>query len=178
MAVTKSLLNFSRSSADVCTAACTCPAGTGTNCLGKCNHVGAILFSMEDFNRKGLKEFHEPLTCTSRLSKWNVPRDSSSVPAPIDSVVIKKIKFGDQPHAEIHPKINKYDPRASFHKNVDQNALGILKRKLQSCLIESNFLLCHNLPSICVEGEPRDIYCEEVSFDGTDNFETILAYHL
>ena len=104
--------------------------------------------------------------------KWNVPRDSSSVPASIDSVVIKKIKFGDQPHAEIHPKINKYDPRASFHKDVDQNALGILKRKLQSCLIESNFLLCHNLPSICVEGEPQDIYCEEVSFDGTDNFET------
>ena len=39
-------------------------------------------------------------------------------------------------------------------------------------MIESNFLLCHDLPSTCVEGEPQDIYCEEVPFDGTDNFET------
>ena len=38
----KVIVKFSRSSADVCAAACTCPAGTGTNCLGKCNHVGAI----------------------------------------------------------------------------------------------------------------------------------------
>ena len=67
-----------------------CPAGTGVNSLGKCNHIGSILFAMEDFNRKGLKEFNEPLTCTSKLSKWNVPRDSSSAPAPIDQVLIKK----------------------------------------------------------------------------------------
>ena len=58
---------------------------------------------------------------------------------------------------EIHPKINKYDPRASFHRDVDENSLGILKKKLQSCLIESNFLLCHDLPSTCVEGEPQDM---------------------
>ena len=34
------------------------------------------------------------------------------------------------------------------------------------------FLLFHDLPSTWVEGEPQDIYCEEVPFDGTDNFET------
>ena len=119
-----------------------------------------------------MKEFYETLTCTSRLSKWNVPRNSSSDPPPIDSIVIKNITFCDQPQAEIHPKINKYDPRASFNRDVDENSLGILKNKLQSCLIEGNLLLCHDLPSTCVEGEPQDIYCEEVPFDGTDNFET------
>ena len=78
--------------------------------------IGSILFAMEDFNRKGLKEFNEPLTCTSKLSKWNVPRDSSSAPAPIDQVLIKKIKFGDKTETEIIPKVNSYDPRAPHQR--------------------------------------------------------------
>ena len=68
--------------------------------------------------------------------------------------------------------MNKYDPRASFHRDVNENSLGILKKKLKSCLTESNFLLCHDLPFTYVEGEPQYIYCEELPFDGTDNFET------
>ena len=32
-------------------------------------HVGAIFFALEDFNRKKLKRFVEPLTYTSQLSK-------------------------------------------------------------------------------------------------------------
>ena len=70
----KVIVKFYRPSADVCAAACTCPA----------------LLPWKILNRKGLKEFHEPLACTLRLSKWNVPRNSSSDPAPIDSIVIKK----------------------------------------------------------------------------------------
>ena len=86
----KVLLKFNNETSDVYAAMCTCPVETGVNCLGKCNHIGSILFAMEDFNRKGIKEFNDPLTCTSKLSKWNVPRDSSSAPAPIDQVLIEK----------------------------------------------------------------------------------------
>ena len=74
-------------------AACTCPAGSGINCLRKCNHVGTILFVLEDFNGKKLKTFAEPLTCTSQLLKWNVPRDSSTNPSPFDKTLVKKINL-------------------------------------------------------------------------------------
>ena len=47
----KVLLKFNNETTDVYAAMCTCPAGTGVNCLGKCNHIGSILFAMEDFNR-------------------------------------------------------------------------------------------------------------------------------
>ena len=46
------ILKFIRESADVIAAACACPAGSSVKCLGKCNHVGAIVFALEDFNRK------------------------------------------------------------------------------------------------------------------------------
>ena len=56
-------------------AACTCPAGLGSNGKRKCNHTGGVLFAMEDFCRRGLKSHPEPLYCTSRLSVWVVPRN-------------------------------------------------------------------------------------------------------
>ena len=46
-----------RESDDITGAACTCPAGSSVKCLGKCNHVGAIPFGLEDFNRKNFKAF-------------------------------------------------------------------------------------------------------------------------
>ena len=85
------IVKFIRESEDIIAAACTFPAGSNIKCLGKCNHVGAILFTLEDFNRKNLKTFVEPLTCASQLSKWNVPRDSSTNPAPIGKILEKKI---------------------------------------------------------------------------------------
>ena len=56
------IVKFIRESEDIIAAACTCPAGSSIKCLGKCNHVGAILFALEDFNRKNSKTFVEPLT--------------------------------------------------------------------------------------------------------------------
>ena len=70
-------------------AACTCPAGSSAKGFGKCNHVGAIYFALEDFNRRNLKCFVEPLTGTFQLSRWNVPHDSSTYPAPIDKTLVK-----------------------------------------------------------------------------------------
>ena len=59
-------------------AACSCPSGSSVKCLWKGNHVVADLFAWEDFNRKNLETFVEPLTCISQLSKCNFPRDSST----------------------------------------------------------------------------------------------------
>ena len=69
--------------------AAACLAGSSAKRFGKCNHVGAIYFALEDLNRRNLKLFVEPLTGAFQLSKWNVPRDSSTYPAPIDKSLVK-----------------------------------------------------------------------------------------
>ena len=137
---------FIRESEDIIAAACTCSVGSSIKCLGKCNHVGAILFALEDFNRKKLKTFVEHLTCTSQLSKWNVPRDSSTnPPPPIDKTLVIKIKFGDNPSTEVEPKNNCYDPRATNDKYLDNDSTNTLKRDLQNCLPSSGFILFHDI---------------------------------
>ena len=44
------IVKFIRESDDIIAVACTCPAGSRIKCLGKCNHVGAILFTLEGFD--------------------------------------------------------------------------------------------------------------------------------
>ena len=93
----KVILKLSINSGDVCSAACTCPAGIGLGGFGNCNHVGSVLFALEDFNRRGLREYPSAVSCTSKLSSWNVPNATalkSINPSPIDEVIIQKIKFG------------------------------------------------------------------------------------
>ena len=51
---------FIRESEDIIAVACTCIAGPSIKCLRKCNHTGAILFDLEDFNRRNIKTFVEP----------------------------------------------------------------------------------------------------------------------
>ena len=63
---------------DVLRAACTCPAGLGLQGKGKCNHIGGVLFAIEYFIRRGLQNYPELLTCTSRLSVWVVPGNQSA----------------------------------------------------------------------------------------------------
>ena len=60
------------SSGNVSNAACTCSAGSGLGGFGNCNHVGGVLFALEDFNEKRLYQSKEPVSCTSKLSAWNV----------------------------------------------------------------------------------------------------------
>ena len=87
----KIVIKLCSSSGDVYLAACTCPAGTGVEGNGNCNHVGGVLFALEDFNRSGFQDSLTTISFASKLSAWNVPRDSSSDPVPIDAVIIKKI---------------------------------------------------------------------------------------
>ena len=111
-------------------AACTCPAGSGIKCFGKCNHVGTILFVLEDFNRKKLKTFAEPLTCTSQLLKQNVPHDSSTNPSPIDKTIVKKINLETIRTQKLNQKII-----------VMTHAHQYLGNDLQNCLLSSGLFL-------------------------------------
>ena len=96
---------------DVLRAACTCPAGLGEQGKGKYNHIGGVLFAIEDFTRRELHKNPEPLTCTSRLSVWVVPRNQSVAAKPLDKVLIRKIRFGKK-NIRMRPKIIIFDPRA------------------------------------------------------------------
>ena len=133
---------------DVLRAACTCPAGLGLHGKGKCNHVGGVLFAIEDFIRRGLQNNPEPLTCTSRLSVWVVPRNQSVAAKPLDKVLIRKIRFGKK-NIRTQPKIIKFDPRAPQQRTRDEEGFQKLCENLQDCLPSSSFFLFHDLKSKC-----------------------------
>ena len=160
------IVKLSRSSGNVCSAACTCPAGTGIGGFGNCNHVGGVLFGLEDFNRKGRKDLLSTNTsCTSKLSSWNVPRDNSSNPVPIDEVVVKKMKFGKDTEDECLPKVNVYDPRFASDRTIDNDKLSELKSSLHSSLSESCFFLFHDMDPYPPQGEIQEITEEIVNLE-------------
>ena len=116
----RAILEFSPTY-DVLRAACTCPAGLGLWGKGKYNHIGGVLFAIEDFIRRGLQNNSEPLTCTSRLSEWVVPRIQSVAAKPIDKVLIRKIRFGKK--MRTWPKIIKFDPTAPDMRTRDETSI-------------------------------------------------------
>ncbi|CAH3165474.1 unnamed protein product, partial [Pocillopora meandrina] len=80
---------------DILRAACTCPAGLGLSGKGKCNHVGGVLFAIEDFTRRGLERHAEPFIAAK----------------PLDQVLIRKIRFGRK-NIRLQSKVIKFDPRS------------------------------------------------------------------
>ena len=159
----KVIVKLCSTTGDVMSAACTCPAGVGIHGFGNCNHVGGVLFGLEDLNRRGLKDLPSS-SCTSKLSSWNVPRDCSSNPVPIEEVVIKKIKFGSKSSTS-EPKINLYDPRAECDRNVNTKQLNLLKQNLSENLGESCFFLFHGMNPYPPCGVIQDITQEVISMD-------------
>ncbi|XP_078372649.1 uncharacterized protein LOC144656291 [Oculina patagonica] len=159
---------------DVLRAACTCPAGLGLNGKGKCNHVGGVLFAIEDFIRRGLQNNPEPLTCTSRLSVWVVPRNQSVAAKPLDKVLIRKIRFGKK-NIRTQPKIIRFDPRAPQHRTRDEEGFKALCENLQNCLHSSSFFLFHDLKSKCASAQSSSTLDEgergQDSTPFTDNYD-------
>ena len=124
----KVLVKLCSRSGDVCSAACTCPASIGINGLGNCNHVGGILFAPEDFTRRGLQDFP---SCMLRLSSWNVPNRTFN-PCPIDEVVIQKIRFGKDNASSNSSKYKYFEPRAPYHRTIDEDSLKTLSQNWQT----------------------------------------------
>ena len=149
----KVILMLSINSGDVCSAACTCPAGIGLGGFGNCNHVGGVLFALEDFNRRGLQEYPSAVSCTSKLSSWNVPNATalkSINPSPIDEVIIQKIKFGKDNDKSNLSRYKSFDPRAPSDKAIDDKRLKALKTELAEALPNSGFFGFHEI------SEPAD----------------------
>jgi len=135
---------------DVLRAACTCPAGLGSHGKGKCNHVGGVLFALEDFTRRGLQNHPEPLSCTSRLSVWVVPRNQSIAAKPLDQILIRKIRFRKK-NICIKPKVIKCNSRPPQQRKIDEERFKSFSENLQNCLPSSSFFLFHDIKSNCPE---------------------------
>ena len=80
------------------TAYCVCPAGLG----GVCNHVAAVGYALADFAEKDLRK-ESRLPCTSRLQKWNRPRQRNVAPRRVADIQVVKEEVWQE---ETAPKIS------------------------------------------------------------------------
>ena len=143
----KTIVILSNDFGDVCCAACTCPAGAGISGFCNCNHVGGVLFSLEDFNRKGYQSCPHSVSCTSKLSAWNVPSSFTSIsPVPIDQLVIEKIKFGRDSGKSQEPKNICHDPRKAKDVHLSEESFEKLKKSLAESTPNSCFFAFHPMP--------------------------------
>ena len=94
------------SAARVAVAYCACPAGVS----GCCNHVTALLYTLEDYVRRGLRE-DEKQGCTERLMLWNRPRKKYIDARPTDEVHLEKKSYGVHKRQKVR-HINKWDCRS------------------------------------------------------------------
>ena len=145
----KAIICLSNTDGDVCFAACTCPAGAGVSGMGNCNHVGGVLFALEDSNRKGYQSCPQPVSCTSKLSAWNVPSSFASIsPVPIDKMIIQKIKFGKDRKQLQAKKSMCHDPRKSEDVQLNEECFEKLKNSLAASTPNSCFFTFHPMPEI------------------------------
>ena len=84
---------------NITTAFCCCPAGVD----GRCNHLAATLFSLEDKTSmdnglaaaETIRKTPENIPCTSKPCTWNVPAGKrKQEPQPIQSVKFSKHEYG------------------------------------------------------------------------------------
>ena len=108
------------------------------------------MFAIEDFTRRGLQKHGKPLSFTSRLSVWVVPRNQRVAAKPLDQVLIRKIRFGEK-NIRLQSKVIKFDPRSPNQQTREKNSFKILGESLQNCLPVSSLFLFHDMKSNCVE---------------------------
>ncbi|KAK6175764.1 hypothetical protein SNE40_014157 [Patella caerulea] len=129
---------------DVKYAACDCPVGIGINAEGKCNHAGGLLFCVEDFCQKGFHEESEPLTCTSKLNQWIVPRKLNVESSSLKYMNIRKHRHGND--NDRVSTVSSYDPRAPNDRTRDIHAFCTLYEDLEHSFLHSGFFLFHSRP--------------------------------
>ena len=131
----------------------------GSGGHGQCNHVGGILFAIEDFNRQGLQNRSEPVTCTSRLCAWNVPRNSKVAAKPVDDINIVKYRYGKDNRTSVKSSV--YDPRAPCDRVLNKAKLNSMLVKLSQHLPSSSLFLFHDIkPSLDSQNVIVDSTCE------------------
>ena len=141
----------------------------GVNGLGKCNHVGGLLYYVEEFNKRGLKSHSEHVSCTSVLNGWIVPRNLTVKAQPLSELKIKKSHFAKTNNG---PTCTDYDPRAQHDRTINIPAFNKLYTDLEDCIPSSGFFLFHDNPEEKAVAEPD--YTD--SLDSQDVAENIHVF--
>ncbi|XP_061169165.1 uncharacterized protein LOC133178487 [Saccostrea echinata] len=96
---------------------CQCPIGLAQSC----SHIGSLLFALNSIKKEAEN------SCTSKLCKWNVPRQLNLPAAPLSEMNLRKAgsiaSGGDQPIK----KTIQFDPRHPDHRDTDLSALQALR---------------------------------------------------
>ncbi|CAH3185351.1 unnamed protein product [Porites evermanni] len=80
---------------------CGCPAGVD----GRCNHIAAALFGLEEFCKQREKQQQEQTSRTSQPCTWNVPRKRKGEVLPISQMKFKKHEHGKEKKAKERSRI-------------------------------------------------------------------------
>lgn len=97
-------------------ACCGCPAGVD----GRCNHVAATLFALEEFCKARAKEENEE-SCTSQKCQWNVPRKRKVELVPISKLKFRKHEYGKVKNSRPPVISPEQDVRPPKHQTVNTN---------------------------------------------------------
>lgn len=124
--------------------------------------MGSVLFAVEDFCRRGLKEHNEVVSCTSRICQWNVPRNMKVQPKPVDDILFTRYRFGKD--SSSIPKSSLYDPRAPSDRTVNDEALKTHCESMASSVGSSSFFLFHKVKPTYTQSNNVEIesYCEDI----------------
>ena len=119
------------------TATCGCPAGVGPT--GRCKHISALCFALEEFYR--IKKLRSPRSCTSELQKWNQPRNRKLDACAVDDIKFVKYEYGKEKKV---PQSLIYDPRPPTYKCTPGSSLDNLRQDLLKT--GKDIALLHLLP--------------------------------
>ena len=102
------------------------------------------------------------MSCTSKLSSWNVPRNLKVEPKPVDTILITRHHFGIASGTKA--KVTLYDPRAPVDRAVNEDKKEKLSLALSNCLQSSCYFLFHGIESN-VKGDGAEIEIESICED-------------
>ena len=97
---------------------CGCPAGVD----GRCNHVVATLFAMEEFC-KSRAETETATACTSQPCKWNVPRKRKGEVVPVSQIKFCKHEYGKSKTERSPQIVQNRDVRAPYQRLTSNTKL-------------------------------------------------------
>lgn len=119
-------VTLNMTTASVVDASCDCKASA----MGRCNHVAALLFALEDFT---VQFGFEGLACTSDVCKWNVGRKKKKNPKPAHELRYNKKSAPD--------RIIEHDPRptTSMTQDAEDDFINTFIKTLPSTREDSVF---------------------------------------
>ena len=130
-------VTIEKSSVNVSSAKCNCPAGKGPH--GSCKHLAALCFAIEDFVKTrniALQQGKE--ACTSVLQKWNQPRKRRLESRKVEDITFSSLPYEKTANSRFHYK--SYDPRPPKMRKTSKTDLEEFAQQLEDLPTSCGFL--------------------------------------